>query len=341
METRRMSIWNSLALAAVVSAAHAGGTTVPTPAALLDAVLAPASIPYTGQVVAIQWFGKQTKAEEMRVFASPPGRVRREFLLPDGTVDRVSISDGESESVHLIRQNKLVVGNAVRSYDKVLPVELEHEVLLSNYTVESSTGDPVAGRTTWCLSLRPRTPGKPWEVLWIDRETHVILRTKRFLPRRPFASESQFISFETKTSLDESTFDVEDSSSAIESRNLAPAFLTLDQLNRATGASAGLPDRLAGGFVFESADVFNVGRSIIRHARYTDGLTALSLFLTDRPVKLHGTRLTTHGVSLPGAIHATSVAKLLGWKSGLRHFTLMGDVSISREIFTEISKTVR
>ncbi len=72
----------------------------------------------------------------------------------------------------------------------------------------------------------------------------------------------------------------------------------VEALNKATGDHSSLPLRLPGGFVFESADVFPVGKSKVRHARYTDGLTVISLFLTDRPV-----RLPKGGIIAPGATH--------------------------------------
>ncbi|MFI5346235.1 MAG: hypothetical protein ACHQ51_07665 [Elusimicrobiota bacterium] len=341
MRTPRIPSPSSLLAAAallVSSAAIAAQT--PEPAALLDAVLAPPTVAYQGRLMVTQWYGKQTRAEEMRVQFLPPDNIRREYLSPDGTVTRVSVSDGDIESVRLIRAGKTVVGDAVRSYEKVMSPELERQALLSNYELSSSTGEKVAGRPTWRLTMKPNIDGKPWQTLWLDQDTKTVLRSRRYLPKRPFASKAEFSAFEPRVKLDPALFQVEGATAAIQGPGLAPDFLTLEQLNAATGEAAGLPAKLPGGFIFESADVLPVGKSKVRHARYTDGLTVISIFLTDRKVRLPKGGIIAPGAThLPGLLHASRAGKLIQWGSGARHFTLMGDVS--REMVADIVKTLR
>jgi len=337
-----MRSWSKLLAAALIAAAAAtAGAATPDPAALLDAALAAPAIPYHGRVVVTQWYGKQEHTEEMRLFVLPPDKIRREFLAPDGEVTRVSISDGDVETVRLLRAGKTVVGNAVRSYEKVLPRELERDVLLSNYELAASTAEKVAGRPTWRLAMKPRAAGKAWQTLWIDAETKVILRSRRFIPRRRFASSAQFVSFEPGKAQDAALFQVDESTSGvIEARGLAPQFLTLEQLNKATGDKADLPEKLPGGFVFESADVFPVGKSKVRQARYTDGLTVISIFLTDRKVRLPKSGAISSGTAnLPGPLRASRAGKVLQWDRGSRYYTLIGDVS--RELVADIAKALR
>ncbi|MFI5348242.1 MAG: sigma-E factor regulatory protein RseB domain-containing protein [Elusimicrobiota bacterium] len=340
----RIPNWSSALAALLLAAAgtaFARADETPEPAALLDAVLAPPTVSYKGHVLVQQWFGKQQLAEEMRVYVEPPDRIRREFLSLDGAPKRVSISDGDVESVLLVHAGKTVRGNAVRSYDKVLPPDLERDTLLSNYELLSSTGEKVAGRPTWRLTLKPKVDGKSWVTLWIDQDTDVVLRNRRYLPHRRFASVAQFLSFEPGKKLDPALFKIEESSTGItEARGLSPEFMTLEQLNQATGDQSRLPLRLPGGFVFESADVFPVGKSKVRHARYTDGLTVISIFQTDRPVRLPKGGIIPPGDShLPGALRASRAGKLIEWGSGARHYTLMGDVS--KELVAEIIKSLR
>ncbi len=339
-----MRNWSS-ALAGVMFAAGACvpalAVETPSPAALLDAVLAEPAIPYQGRVLVTQWFGRQERTEEMRVFVMPPDLIRREFLAPDGTVTRVSVSDGDVETVRLLRAGKTVVGNAVRSYEKVLPRELERDILSSNYELTVSTAEKVAGRAAWRLTMKPKTDGKVWQTLWIDAETKVVLRSRRFFPKRRFASSAQFVSFEAGRKMDPALFQIDESTGGvIEARGLAPAFLNREQFAKATGDAAVLPEKLPGGFVFESGDVFPVGKSHVRHARYTDGLTVLSIFQTDRKVRLpKGGIIAPASAALPGPLRASRAGKLIEWGSGARYYTLMGDVS--RELVADIIKSLR
>jgi outer membrane lipoprotein-sorting protein len=337
--TERTTSSSSLlaALLASACAVSASAQALPEGGALLDSALAAPSVPYSGHVMVTQWYGKQTRAEEMIVRVLPPDRVRREFLAPDGTVARVSISDGDRESVLLVRSGKTVLGNAVRSDEKVLAPELERETLLSNYDLSVSTAEKVAGRATWKLNLVPKVDGKSWQTLWIDQETRIVLRTKRWQPRRRFVTQAQFMSFEPRKPQNEELFRIEDSTDeVIQARSLSPEFLTLEQLGAATGGTR-LPEALPGGFVFESADVFEVRNSSVRHARYTDGLTVLSVFETDRPVKLpKGNAIPSGREALPGPLRASLAGKVLQWKVGPRNYTMMGDVS--RDLMAVIAR---
>lgn len=341
MRTPRTPSSSSLLAAALLSAVAAAAAPAPEPEALLDAALAPPSVAYQGRVTVTQWFGKQTRAEEMRVFVLPPDSIRREFLSLDGGVTRVSVSDGDVETMRLIRAGKVVKGDAVRSYEKVLSPALEREALLSNYEMVSSTGEKVAGRATWRLTMTPKTDGKPWQTLWLDQDTKIVLRSKRYLPKRPFASKAEFSTFEPRVRLDPALFVVDAATSnLVAPPSLAPDFLTLEQLNAATGDRASLPEKLPGGFIFESANVFPVGKSKVRHARYTDGLIVISLFMTDRRVRLPKGGIISSGAShLPGPLRASRAGKLIQWGGGTRYYTLMGDVS--RELLAEIVKSLR
>ncbi|OGR45898.1 MAG: hypothetical protein A2X37_10475 [Elusimicrobia bacterium GWA2_66_18] len=341
MRTPLTPNWSSLLAAALAGAAvGARAAEVPSPEALLDAVLAAPAIPYQGRVMVTQWFGKQTRAEEIRVYVLPPDHVRREFLSPDGAVTRISVSDGDIENVRLVRSGKTVRGDAARSYDKVLPPEKERELLTANYKLSAGAGEKVAGRPTWKLTLEPKIPGKSWQTFWVDHETKVVLRSKRYQPRRSFASQSQFNSFEARKPLDESLFRLEASTAdMIDARGMAPDFMTLEQLNKGTDDKVDLPATLPGGFVFESADAFTVGKRRVTHARYTDGLSILSLFRTDRPVRLpKGGVLAPGAVPLPGTLRASRAGKVLHWRAGPRHYTLMSDVS--RDLLGDIAKAL-
>lgn len=324
------------ALAAALLAVPA--LAAPSPEDLLQSALSSPSTPYQGKVMVTQWYGKQTRAEEMRVHFAPPAKIRREFLAPDGRVTRVSISDGESEQVS--RDGKSVLGDAVRSYEKVMSDEREREVLLSNYELLVDTADKVAGRPVWLLVLKPKIDGKAWQSMALDQETKVVLRVKRYLPRRSFASQASFTAFEPGKPQSEELFRFGASTAAaVPAAALTPDFMTLEQLAKETGRPSRLPQTLPGGFVFESADVLKAGHSRVAHARYTDGLTVLSIFETERPVKLPKSGMIATREGFPGALSASRAGKVLNLKSGDRHYTLMGD--LPRELLADVARALK
>ena len=316
----------------------------PSPEELLSSTFEAPLVAYEGRMMVTHWFGKQARAEEVEVYYSPPDRTRREYLTPDGAVSRVVVSDGEKEEVLLVRQNKILKGDAVKKFDKLMSAEREKELLLKNYRLSVIKEDKVAGRAAWVLELRPLTPGKPFQRLWVDEETRVILENKRFLPKKSFAALSRFSRFEPKKELDETLFTLDLASSAVVAQeDLEPDFLSLEELGQATGKAVPFPPELPGGFAFESADFFMVNKRLVRQARYTDGLAVVSLFATDRPVRLPktGTFAVAAPTSGKGAksLRFSSSGEVLSWKRGSLHYTLMGD--LSRELMANIASRVK
>jgi outer membrane lipoprotein-sorting protein len=334
---RLSPIFSKLALAAACALLATPSSAMPAAEELLQHALASPTIPYQGKVMVTQWFGKQTRAEEMRVHFAPPDNVRREFLRPDGAIARVSVSDGEHETVS--SGGKVVVGDAVRSYEKVMTPDREREVLLSNYELLVGTADKVAGRPVWLLTLAPKIDGKAWQSMALDQETNVVLRVKRYLPHRSFASQATFTSFEPKKQ-DEALFHLGDSTSAaVSAPSLTPDFMTLDQLAKEMGRPSRLPMTLPGGFVFESADALKAGKSKVAHARYTDGLTVLSIFETDRPVRIPKSGMIATSKGFPGALSVSRAGKVINLKAGGRDYTLMGD--LSRDLLADIARALK
>jgi outer membrane lipoprotein-sorting protein len=312
----------------------------PDPLYLLGEALSAPDRPYHGHLTVTEWSGRQTHAEEVEVYYSPTNRYRWEFLAPDGSASRVAVSDGAHETILLVRPGKTVTGDAVRSSTKLMMPGREKELLLRNYQVFRTGPDMVAGRKAWVLDLRPLVTGKPHQQLWIDTESHIILSIKRYLPKKRFAALSRFTRFDLKTPLPDSLFSLQVDSAAPVTQDLTPDFLSIDELEKATGREIELPVDLPGGFVFESADYFDVGKDVVRHLRFTDGLALLSVFLTDKPVRLPpgGAIQLNAEISPPGSLRLSSTGKVFSFHRGRQYYTLMSDVS--RELLEHIAAKV-
>lgn len=312
---------------------------VPRPEALLDAVLSRPELSYSGHLTVTHRFGGGSRVEEAEVFFSPPNRYRWEFLAADGGVERVVVGDGAVEQVRIPGRRKVFRGEAIKGAGKLLSPERELELLGRNYRLAFAGAESVAGRPCWILELSPKEDGKPFQRLWIDREARVVLQNKRYRPRTGFAVLSSYNRFEpVMEEWPDSSFTLpEASSTAGEEHGLGPAFLTLDELNQVLGPSSAVPSELPGGFLFESADFFETGKETVRHLHYTDGLAALSLFITDRPVRMPGGRGASFGTGRPsqGPLRLSIAGSWLHFKRGRQHYTLMSDVSA--ELLDDIS----
>ncbi|MCX5796478.1 MAG: hypothetical protein NTY77_13375 [Elusimicrobia bacterium] len=320
--------------------AGAGVPVPPDSQYLLDAALSAPDRPYHGHLTVTEWSGRQTRAEEVEVYYSPTNRYRWEFLAPDGSASRVAVSDGSNETTLLVRPGKTVPGEAMRSATKLMMPEREKGLLLRNYHLSVTGPDLVAGRKAWVLDLRPMVAGKPHQLLWIDTETQIILSIRRYLPKKQFAAWSRFTHFDLKTPLPESLFALQMDSTTPVTEDMTPDFLSIDELEKATGRETELPDELPGGFAFESADYFDVGKDSVRHLRFTDGLAVLSVFLTDKPVRLPagGSMRLSSQLSPPGSLRLSSTGKVFAFQRGKQYYTLMSDVS--RDLLERIAEKV-
>ncbi len=319
-----------LALALALAALGTSARALPSADELLDSALAAPAAAYRGRVLVVQWYGRapdgslRTRASELAVAVKPPDRVRRELLAPDGSVERVLVSDGSRERATLCRTGRTVVAQVPGAGETDAAPEARREILRRNYELIVGTAAPVAGREVWRLSFVPKSAGKARLALWIDKDSKTILRVKRWLPGRPFARDSQFLVFEPGAELDDSLFRVDAATAEIAAAH-PPSPLTMAEL-RAKGAA--MPEGLPGGFAFESGAALKVRGSVVLQARYTDGLSTLSLFQTDRPVHLPKNASVPAGRNpLPGPLSASAAGKIMQWRSGRRHFVMMSDVS--------------
>jgi len=313
----------------LLAAGPAAAADAPAPESILQATLDGAETPYQGRMMVTHWYGKQARADEVEVYFSPPNRYRWEFLNPDGSLARVAVSDGEQEQVYLPQRRKVLRGSAIKSADKRMSLDEEQATLLRNYVIVFSGADFVAGRPAWVLELSPKVQGKPSQRLWVDQETYAILEIRRFRRKGQFATLSRFTRFTPKKELPEDLFQLSvDSGTRMDEHGLDPEFLSLEEFERAVGRAAGVPKELPGGFVFESAALFRIKSQEVRHIRYTDGLAVLSLFETDRPVRMpKGLPNAVAPAVAPGALRLSSSGRVIHWKQGRRHYTLIGDIS--------------
>jgi hypothetical protein len=255
----------------------------------------------------------------VEVYYRPPGRYRWEYLSPDGHASRTVVSDGERQWVRA--GGRVLAGDSPRANYKRITDDEEWRRLTQNYRMSTGVEVLLLGRPMRVVTLDPVGAGKPEQRVTVDKQTGVVFENRR-TGADGFAVVTRLVRFDAGAETPESYFGSVPPEAV--DHGLDPDFLSLEEMNRLSRGGASFPEVLADGFVFESADVFQVGRAPVRHVRYTDGLAVLSLFETAAPV---GGPMQE---SLPDAgvpLRLLSPGTLVHWKSGGRYYTLMGDVS--------------
>src|SRR5262245_18948116 len=90
-------------------------------------------IAYEGHMMITQWTGTVARAEEANIYFKPPHDYRVEFLLPDGSVDRVVMSNGFREKVQLMQSGSIVKEYSNKQPPRLLDNKQENELLSANY----------------------------------------------------------------------------------------------------------------------------------------------------------------------------------------------------------------
>lgn len=334
LAVRLVGLAAAAAFGAAVSPVAAGGRgpavrpqSPPSVEALLDAALSYPSASYRGEVGVVSYWGGKARAHEARVEAASGNRYRWEFLAPSGAVERVVVSDGKREEVRVPgRAPEVFVGDAVGEAPRDMDADDERRLLLKNYTLEASGSDSVAGRPVWVLHIEPREKGKPRQELWLDRETRVVLQSRRYHPDGARAAVSRFHRFEA-VSVPDARFELSAEAEGAPRHGLEPtdeeSAAVLKRLPAALAASRELPF----GFSFDGADEMRLKGTTVSHLRWTDGLVSLSLFVSDRPARASGVKAAAGGGVTRPLEGDPGPGRVLSWKAGGRHYTLMGDLS--------------
>lgn len=296
--------------------------------AVLKLVLSEPKAGFHGHAITILWIGDRTRSHEFNIAFRPPGRYRREYLSPDGSVATLAISDGAREWLHHIPKGKKLIGDAVKSAAKLLSPAQEESLLRENYVFQLKGSERAAGRDCWVLELIPKREDRSRQTMTVDKATGVVLANRRYLPKGRLAALSKFTKFEPETP-PEDKFIAPGGTVTAKDHQIAPDFMTVAELDHALGEPSDFPKGLPGGFVFESADFFQVRGEIVKHARYTDGLAVISLFQTRKPVRMPAQETVDDTASADPSFHLTVAGHVLRVKARGRHLTIIGDSSVS------------
>lgn len=334
-----LAVLGALALPA---AARRSRVRLPDADDLLQRVVSSQPPPYEGRVLVETFAPKLESPKELDVWFLPPGRYRREMLDAQGQPVQIVVSDGKTEWIYDKARNRVWVGTPPDPDYKQLGRDDESDLLESNYQAVVSSGDPVAGHSTWLLELRSRGTGVVGRRLWVDRRTGLILRAQIFEPDGGMTAETRFEEVHFSKRQKKSLFKFAPPPGAAVVKRLEPNAMALDKAKAASGLEPKTPAWLPSGYVFESLNVLRRSGKNIIHYRFSDGINVLSLFQCPPRVDLDFGGKTGQRVVLEsgrGTLAWTPEGRVLGWSVGPSKFVLVG--ALPPETLEKIADSVR
>ncbi|MCX5794091.1 MAG: hypothetical protein NTY77_01175 [Elusimicrobia bacterium] len=305
--------------------------------------LEPPHEPYTAELTVESREAGQGQAVSRRLAVrfSPPNLYRREILGPGSKTAQLIVEDGRTEWIYDPARRKVWQGEPADPLFKRFGPEDEFDLLSENYDVGIATGGPVAGRSTWLLTLRARSDGLPARRLWVDRKSSLLLRAEAFRPDGSPADAMSMTRLQIGEPRDLTLFRFSPPAGSTVVKRAEPDYLALDEA-KAAGFEPRLPAWLPSGYVFESLSVMAKGRRNVVHYRFSDGLSAISLFQCPPRVRLDlGARLSRRVKLSVGRGYRTRTAEgnVLSWNSGGWRFVLVG--SASDETLKRMAESMR
>ena len=299
------------------------------------------NVAYVGTRMIVMNTSRGTIAREEAVIHQPP-EVHAVTVLPilgDGS----SLRRGDSEPSKDSERNRRVGRRDERRGDRRrfslngrrmgTLSQKEVELLLQNYTFDSTPADPIAGQETDLVTVSPRFEARPTKRLYLARDTGVILRIEDFDPN----GNLRFMSVYTQVSFEEETIQQKlaewhrDEKSPIEKRRRRSQSITLDEAKKVLEGKLIEPSYLPPGFQLLETRYFK-HRSDTVYLRYTDGMLTFTVFESksrqgnNRNSKRKGVEhLQIQGIETQhekrGPTH------ILQWSISDVNFTVMGELN--------------
>ena len=158
------------------------------------------------------------------------------------------------------------------------------QLLLRNYTVDVVQSEPIAGQNTYLLTINPKVDSRPRKKVWLDAQHYIILRMEHY----DIAGNLKALSVYTTIDYDSASVaqqlkqysEKEQGRGPDRRRPYRSEETSIVEAEKKFGGQLPQPSYLPVGFQLQSTSMVAFRDNPSIHFRYTDGLTALSLFVS-------------------------------------------------------------
>lgn len=328
------------ALRAVAPAAEPAAV---SPAELLkESLQAPHTVSYVGQVENVRFSSNRATATIVKIEHRAPSLTRRWFVAPEALYGDYVITHGPATYQFDTKRERLTVSHTRTSEEQLSPLDDFSEVM-NNYRALYDGAETVANRSTMSIVLINRYTGERAVRLWIDRDTHLVLKREEYHANGSVAAQTRFEEVRYTGSIPDGIFSTEMPSGyeQVAGRSAVTPSADIDATIKTAGFSPYRPDDLPQGFAIKSADVTTVNGVRTLHLLYSDGLRSISLFENDANAAADFGALrpkTTHFEGHSADYIEDGPTTLLTWKEHGLAFALVGDLLLPELV--EIAKSV-
>jgi Domain of unknown function (DUF4367)/MucB/RseB N-terminal domain len=309
---------------------------------LRQSVEAPKTVSYIGQLQTVRFAGNGASATLARVEHKAPAFTRRWFLAPEALYGDYIITLSSRTYRFETKRARIVISENPALADDTF-AENRLDLMLRNYRPVFDDVEVIANHATDSILLINKYTGERMIRLWIDRQTHLILRKEEFHGNGSVASQVRFEAIRYTQNIPTDLFNVQTPNgfTRVEGYTAQTPSANLDDVIRTAGFTPYKPQDLPQGFLLTSASAIAPKGIKTIHLTYTDGLRTLSLFENNKGASANFGELRPRTIHFEG--HEAHYIEdgpttLLTWEKRGIHFALVGD--LAREELVQIASSI-
>ena len=301
------------------------------PSALLrSSIDAPRAVSYVGQFETVRFASSRASATIVKVEHRAPELTRRWYVAPEALYGDYVITRGISTYQFDTKHSQETVTHGP-ALDDQIAASGNFDRVLQNYRAIYDGSAIVADRPTVSIALINKYTGERAMRVWIDRETHLILKKEEYHANGAVAAQTRFEDLRYTTSIPSDIFSVDPPAgfARIAGAAVATPSSDVDKVIKEAGFAPYKPKELPQGFNLRSGDVTTVNGVRTLHLLYSDGLRSISLFenATDAAADFGSLRPKTITFEGHDAQYVEDgPTTLLTWKEHNIYFALVGDL---------------
>ena len=310
---------------------------------LRESMQAPAKISYVGQLETVRFASNRANANIVKIEHLAPSSTRRWFVAPDSLYGDYIITRGPASYEFDPKHSVVTVSRNPVFADQVT-ADAIFDRAMTNYKCVETPSESVAGRPTVSVVLMNKYTGERVVRVWLDRQTHLVLKREEYHANGAVASQMRFEELRYTSSLPEGIFATEAPAGykQTKGRDYSMPTADIDKAIREAGFKPYTPKDLPQGFALVSGNATTIDGGVrTLHLVYSDGLRTLSLFENATGASPDFGTLRPRTVQFSG--HDAQYVEdgpttLLTWNEHGLHFALVGD--LLRPELVEIAKSV-
>jgi negative regulator of sigma E activity len=303
---------------------------------------APRSVSYIGQLETVRFSSNRANATIVRIWHLAPSMTRRWYLAPEALYNDYIITKGSSSYQFDTKRSELKISHSPVLDDQVAAEDSLNRIL-ANYRASVARGDSIAGRPTTSLILVNKFTGERVMRIWLDTQTHLVLKKEEYHGNGAVASDTRFEELRYTNAIPTAMFSTDAPAGFIRvaGRDFAMPSADIERVIHEAGFTPIKPTSLPQGFALASGDATTINGVRTLHLTYSDGLRTLSLFENATGAAADFGALRPQSIQFEG--HSAQYIEdgpttLLTWKEHGLYFALVGD--LLRSELVEIAKSV-